>query len=60
MQLKNDLMQRYKDREGHRVRRGPTGHWVRINPPLADHASAQKIADSIHLPDADSFLVRLN
>ena len=59
VQLKNDLMQRYKTAKVIEFA-GPTGHWVRINPPLADHASAQKIADSIHLPDADSFLVRLN
>ena len=59
VQLKNDLMGRYKTAKVIEFA-GPTGHWVRINPPLADHATAQKIADSIHLPDADSFLVRLN
>ena len=59
VQLKNDLMQRYKTAKVIEFA-GPTGHWVRINPPQADHASAQKIADAIHLPDADSFLVRLN
>jgi len=59
VQLKNDLMGRYKTAKVIEFA-GPTGHWVRINPALADHATAQKIADSIHLPDADSFLVRLN
>jgi rare lipoprotein A len=59
VQTKNDLMLRYKTAKVIEFA-GPTGHWVRINPPGADHASAQKIADSIHLPDADSFLVRLN
>ena len=59
VQTKNDLMQRYKTSKVIEFA-GPTGHWVRVNPPLADHATAQKIADSLHLPDADSFLVRLN
>jgi rare lipoprotein A len=59
IQTKSDLMQRYKTAKVIEFA-GPTGHWVRVNPPLADHATAQKIADSLHLPDADSFLVRLN
>ena len=59
VQTKNDLMSRYKTSKVIEFA-GPTGHWVRINPPLADHATAQRIADSLHLPDADSFLVRLN
>jgi len=59
IQTRNDLMQRYKTAKVIEFA-GPTGHWVRINPPLGDHATAQKIAESLHLPDADSFLVRLN
>ncbi len=59
VQTKNDLMLRYKTAKVIEFA-GPTGHWVRINPPLADYATAQKIAESLHLPDADSFLVRLN
>jgi rare lipoprotein A len=59
IQTRNELMQRYKTAKVIEFA-GPTGHWVRINPPLADRATAEKIADSLHLPDADSFLVRLN
>jgi len=59
VQLKNDLLTRYK---GAKVIEfaGPTGHWVRINPAPADHASAEKIADTIHLPDAEPYVVRTN
>jgi rare lipoprotein A len=39
---------------------GPTGHWVRINPAQPDKATAAKIADSIHVPDAEPYVVRTN
>jgi rare lipoprotein A len=59
VQLKNDLLARYK---GAKVIEfaGPTGHWVRINPLPPDHANAEKIADTIHLPDAEPYVVRTN
>jgi rare lipoprotein A len=38
---------------------GPTGHWVRINPKVADRQHAEAVADSIHLPDeAQPYLTR--
>lgn len=38
---------------------GPTGWWVRLNPPLADRSHATAVMDSIHLPDeAQPYLVR--
>ncbi len=57
--LKNDLAQRYRTAKVIEFT-GPTGHWVRINPAQADHATAEKIAESIHLPDAEPWLVRTN
>ncbi len=57
--LKNDLAQRYRTAKVIEFT-GPTGHWVRINPAVADHATAEKIAASIHLPDAEPWLVRTN
>ncbi len=57
--LKNDLAQRYRTAKVIEFT-GPTGHWVRINPLQADHATAEKIAGSIHLPDAEPWLVRTN
>ena len=59
VQLKNDLASRYKTAKVIEFA-GPTGHWVRINPALADHATAEKIADAIHLPDAEPYLIRTN
>ena len=59
MQLTNDLSSRYRTAKVIEFA-GPTGHWVRINPAQADHASAERIADAIHLPDAEPFLVRTN
>ena len=58
-QLKNDLKSRYGTSRVIEFA-GPTGHWVRINPATPDHATAEHIADSIHLPDADAYLIRLN
>jgi rare lipoprotein A len=61
IQLKNDLLHRYATAKVIEFA-GPTGHWVRINPPKGDRATADRIADSIHIPDpgAQPYLVRLN
>ncbi len=59
IQLKNDLLHRYTTAKVIEFA-GPTGFWVRINPTPADHTYAARIADSIHIPDAEPYLVRLN
>jgi rare lipoprotein A len=61
IQLKNDLLRRYATAKVIEFA-GPTGHWVRINPPNQDRATADRIAESIHIPDpgAEPYLVRLN
>ena len=61
VQLKNDLLRRYATAKVIEFA-GPTGHWVRINPPNQDRATADRIAESIHIPDpgAEPYLVRLN
>jgi rare lipoprotein A len=61
IQLKNDLMRRYATAKVIEFA-GPTGHWVRINPKNQDKATANEIADSIHIPDpsAQPYIVRLN
>ncbi len=61
IQLKNDLMRRYSTAKVIEFA-GPTGHWVRINPKNEDRATAEEIADSIHIPDpsAQPYVVRLN
>jgi rare lipoprotein A len=59
VQLKNDLLTRYKTARVIEFA-GPTGHWVRINPATPDHTTAARIAESIHLPDAEPYLVRTN
>jgi rare lipoprotein A len=59
IQLKNDLLRRYPNAKVIEFQ-GPTGYWVRINSAAADKATATRIADSIHIPDADPYLVRLN
>jgi rare lipoprotein A len=59
IQLKNDLLARYKAAKVIEFA-GPTGHWVRINPAAADRATADKIAASIHVPDAEPYVVRTN
>lgn len=61
IQLKADLMRRFTTAKVIEFA-GPTGHWVRINPPNGDRATADRIADSIHIPDpnAQPYLVRLN
>ena len=59
IQMKNDLLSRYKTAKVIEFA-GPTGHWVRINPAQPDRATAARIAESIHLPDAEPYLVRTN
>jgi len=59
IQLKNDLLGRYKTAKVIEFA-GPTGHWVRINPAQPDKATANRIAESIHLPDAEPYVVRTN
>ena len=59
VQLKNDLLSRYRTAKVIEFA-GPTGHWVRINPAIADKAAATRIADGIHVPDADAYLIRTN
>jgi rare lipoprotein A len=61
VQLKNDLARRYSTAKVIEFA-GPTGHWVRINPQIADKATASQIAGRIHLPDpgVQPYLVRLN
>lgn len=59
IQLKNDLLRRYTAAKVIEFA-GPTGHWVRINPAPADKGTATRIAESIHIPDADPYLVRTN
>ncbi len=57
IQLKNDLLHRYSTAKVIEFQ-GPTGYWVRINPKLADKATATDIAESIHIPDADAYVTR--
>jgi len=61
IQLKNDLIRRYATAKVIEFA-GPTGHWVRISPKDLDRATADRIADSIHIqdPNAQPYLVRLN
>ena len=59
IQMKNDLLSRYKTAKVTEFA-GPTGHWVRINPAQPDRATAARIAATIHLPDAEPYLVRTN
>ncbi len=59
IQLKNDLSSRYRAAKVVEFA-GPTGFWVRINPTPTDRLTASRIADTIHIPDAEPYLVRLN
>jgi rare lipoprotein A len=61
IQLKNELMRRYATAKVIEFA-GPTGHWVRINPKNQDKATANQIADGIHIPDpgAQPYIVRLD
>ena len=55
--LKNDLMRRYRTAKVIEFA-GPTGHWVRINPKYPDKETAAQVAESIHVPDAEPYLIR--
>ena len=57
--LKNDLMRRYTTAKVIEFA-GPTGHWVRINPKFPDKQTAEQVADTIHVPDAEPYLIRLD
>jgi rare lipoprotein A len=57
--LKNDLMRRYTTAKVIEFA-GPTGHWVRINPKYPDKQTAEHVAESIHVPDAEPYLIRLD
>jgi rare lipoprotein A len=60
IQLKNDLLSRYKTTAKVIEFQGPTGYWVRIDPVQSDRMTASRILESIHIPDADPYLVRKN
>ena len=55
--LKADLTRRYATAKVTEFA-GPTGYWVRINPKVPDKAHAGQIAETIHVPDAETFVVR--
>jgi rare lipoprotein A len=55
--LKNRLMRRYATAKVIEFA-GPTGHWVRINPQQPDKAHATEVADSIHVRDAEPYIIR--
>ncbi|MDE3104009.1 MAG: septal ring lytic transglycosylase RlpA family protein [Acidobacteriota bacterium] len=57
--LKNDLMRRYTTAKVIEFA-GPTGHWVRINLKNPDKQTALQVADSIHVPDAEPYVIRLD
>jgi len=57
IQLKNHLMRRYTTAKVIEFA-GPTGHWVRINPQQPDKAHATEVAEGIHIPDAEPYLIR--
>jgi rare lipoprotein A len=61
IQLQNDLRQRYATAKVIEFQ-GSTGYWVRITPGNADRATADRVAENIHVPDpgAQPYLVRLN
>ncbi len=57
IQLKNHLMRKYSTAKVIEFA-GPTGHWVRINPKEPDKAHATEVADGIHVPDAEPYVIR--
>jgi len=57
--LKNDLSRRYSTAKVIEFA-GPTGHWVRINLKYPDKQTATQVADSIHVPDAEPYLIRMD
>jgi rare lipoprotein A len=61
IQLKNDLLRRYATAKVIEFQ-GATGYWVRITPGNPDRATADRVAENIHIPDpgAQPYIVRLN
>jgi len=61
IQLKNDLVRRYATAKVIEFQ-GATGYWVRITPNNPDRATADRVAENIHIPDpgAQPYIVRLN
>jgi rare lipoprotein A len=59
LSLKNDLIRRYTTAKVTEFA-GPTGHWVRINPKFPDKGTAEQVAQSIHVPDAEPYLIRMD
>ncbi len=57
IQLKNDLLLHYTTARVIEFP-GPTGFWVRIHPRVGTRTQASQIAATIHVPDAQAFLVR--
>lgn len=57
--LKNDLSRRYTTAKVIEFA-GPTGHWVRINLKYPDKQTATQVAESIHVPDAEPYLIRMD
>jgi rare lipoprotein A len=57
IQLKNHLMRKYATAKVIEFA-GPTGHWVRINPREPDKAHATEVAEGIHVPDAEPYVIR--
>lgn len=57
IQLKNHLMRKYSTAKVIEFA-GPTGHWVRINPQQPDKAHATEVAEGIHVPDAEPYVIR--
>jgi rare lipoprotein A len=57
--LKNDLSRRYTTAKVIEFA-GPTGHWVRINLKYPDKQTASQVAESIHVPDAEPYLIRMD
>lgn len=57
VQLKNDLLRRYTTARVIEFP-GPTGYWVRINPKVPDKQHAEQISASIHVPDAEPYIIR--
>ena len=55
--LKSRLMHRYATAKVIEFA-GPTGYWVRINQQQPDKAHANEVADSIHVRDAEPYVIR--
>jgi rare lipoprotein A len=57
--LKNELLKRYSTAKVIEFA-SASGNWVRIDPAIANRASALRIANSIRDSEAEAYLVRLN